>query len=130
MSKNTSLYLANFDLPFRLVCDASGVAIGAVLSQVVDKKERPIAFFSKVFTKQRRNWSVIEIELYAVVMECQAYRQYLLGRYFEIITDHRPLVWMRNLKNPSAKVVRWLLQLEKYTFTSCYLQRRKEKSKC
>ena len=120
LSKETSLYLANFDLPFRLACDASGVAIGAVLSQIVDKKERPIAFFSKVLTKQQRNWSVTERELYAVVMGCQTYRQYLLGRHFEIITDHRPLVWMRNLKNPSAKVFRWLLQLEEYTFTVIY----------
>ena len=128
LSSETSLYLANFDLPFRLACDASGVAIGAVLSQVVEKKERPIAFFSKVLTKQQRNWSVTERELYAVVMGCQAYRQYLLGRPFEIITDHRPLVWVRNLKNPSAKVFRWLLQLEEYTFTVTYKEGRKNQN--
>ena len=60
LSNETSLYLANFDLPFRLACYASGVVIGAVLSQVAEKKERPRAFFSKVLTKQQRNWSVTE----------------------------------------------------------------------
>ena len=61
-------------------------------------------------------------------MECQTYRQYLLRRPFEIITDHRPLVWVRNLKNPSAKVFRWLLQLEEYTFTVTYKEGKKNQN--
>ena len=52
LSIETNLYLPDFDLPFRLACNASGVAIGAVLSQVFDGKERRISFFSKVLTKQ------------------------------------------------------------------------------
>ena len=32
LSKETSLNLPNFNLPLRLSCDASGVALGAVLS--------------------------------------------------------------------------------------------------
>ena len=45
LSKETSLNLPNFNLPFRLFCDTSGVELGAMLSQLdEEKKERPIAF--------------------------------------------------------------------------------------
>ncbi len=73
LSHETRIYLPNFELPFRLAYDASGVAIGAVLSQVVDGKERPISFYSKVLTKQQRNWSVTEREMYAVLIGCKRF---------------------------------------------------------
>ena len=120
LSKETNLYLPDFDLPFRLACDASGVAIGAVLSQVVNGKERPISFFSKVLSKQQRNWTVTERELYALLMGCQHYRQYLLGKQFELISDHKPLLFLKNIKIPSAKIARWLMQLEEFLFTVIY----------
>ena len=37
----------NFELPFILTTDASKVAIGAILSQVQDGKERPIAYANR-----------------------------------------------------------------------------------
>ena len=91
LSKETNLYLPDFDLPFQLACDACGVAIGAVLCQVINGKERPISFFSKVLTKQQCNWSVTERVMYALLMGCQQYRKYLLGRPFELIMDHKPI---------------------------------------
>ena len=120
LSRETNLYLPDFDLPFRLACDASGVAIGAILGQVFDGKERPISFFSKVLTKQQHNWSVREREMYALLMGCQQYRQYLLGKTFELITDHKPLKFLKNIKIPSAKIARWLMQLEEFTFKVIY----------
>jgi hypothetical protein len=54
LGKETKLQLPDFSKPFRLACDASGVAIGAVLSQLdEDGKEKPIAFASKVMSKTR-----------------------------------------------------------------------------
>ena len=85
--------------------------IRAVLSQVFDGKERPISFFSKVLTKTQRNWSVVEKEIYALIMGCQQYRQYLLGKPFELITDHKPLQFLKNIKIPSATIAKWLMQL-------------------
>ena len=112
LSVETNLYLPDFDLPFRLACDASGVAIEAVLSQVFDGKERPISFFSKVLMKQQRNWSVTEREMYALLTGCQQYRQYFLGKPFELIADHKPLQFLKSIKIPSAKIARWLMQLD------------------
>ena len=41
------------DIPCILDTDASDVAVGGVLSQVIDGKQRPIAFFSKVLKSKR-----------------------------------------------------------------------------
>ena len=44
------------DIPCILDTDASDVAVGGVLSQVIDGKERPIAFFSKVLNGAQKNY--------------------------------------------------------------------------
>ena len=43
------------DIPCILDTDASDVAVGGVLSQVIDGQERPIAFFSKVLNGAQKN---------------------------------------------------------------------------
>jgi len=44
------------ELPCILDTDASDVAVGGVLSQVIDGVERPIAFFSKVLGSTQKNY--------------------------------------------------------------------------
>jgi dUTPase len=130
LGKETKLQLPDFSKPFRLACDASGVAIGAVLSQLdEDGKEKPIAFASKVLSKTERRWTVTERELYALYHFVLHFKGFLYGQPFELISDHRPLVWLRTLKNPSPKLTRWLLQLEAFNFTVSYKEGKTER-KC
>jgi len=59
-----------FPLPLEpciLDTDASGVAVGAVLSQKVNGVERPIAFFSRVMNSTQRNYCTTRRELLAVI---------------------------------------------------------------
>lgn len=59
----------NFDMPFKLQVDASGVDAGAVLLQE-DKAgiEHPLCYFSKKFTRCQRNYSTIEKEALALLL--------------------------------------------------------------
>ena len=117
LSKKTQLTLPDFSKPFILACDASALSIGAVLSQKgEDGTENPIAFASKVLSKTERNWSVTEREAYVIVWAVGYFRSFLLGHKFKLQSDHKPLVWMRQLVNPSPKIARWILQLEEYDF--------------
>jgi hypothetical protein len=121
LGTTTKLTLPDFSKPFRLSCDASGVALGAVLSQLNrEGQERPIAFASRILSKTERKWCVTEREAFAIVWSINYFRSYLLGNKFELFTDHRPLIYLRNLKNPSPKIARWLLQLEEYTYDIIY----------
>ncbi|MCI01291.1 Ty-3/Gypsy retrotransposon polyprotein, partial [Trifolium medium] len=61
--------------------------MGAVLLQ----NKHPIAYFSKVFCPRMMNASTYIRELYAITSAVKKWRQYLLGTYFIIQTDHRSL---------------------------------------
>ena len=84
-------------------CDASSVAVGRVLSQVQDGTERVIAYFSKTLNK-------------AIVESVKHFHQYIYGVTFTVRTDHGSITWLRNFKNPSAILARWLEVLSTYSF--------------
>lgn len=106
----------NLNLPFVLDTDASAFAMGGVLSQIEDRIERPIAYFSKSFNKPERNYCVTRRELLAVVSSIKHFHHYLYGKNFLVRTDHGALTWLLNFKNPEGQVARWLEVLQTYNF--------------
>ena len=102
--------------PYILDTDASGVGIGAVLSQEQDGKERVIAYGSRTLTKEERRYCVTRRELLAIVHFVKQYRHYLYGRRFLIRTDHGALKWLTSFKDLQGQVARWLEVLGTYDF--------------
>lgn len=110
----------DFTKPFILNTDASGVALGAVLSQKFGNEIHPIAYASRTLNDTERKLSTIERELLACVWACQYFRPYLYGRKFTLETDHQPLQWLHSLKEPNSKLFRWKLRLEEFNFDIKY----------
>ena len=50
-------------------------------------------------------------ELLAIVNFTRHFKHYLLGRKFQIVTDHRTLQWLHNFKDPDGLTARWLEKL-------------------
>ena len=76
---------------FILDTDASNDSIGAVLSQVQDGKEVPLAFASNSLSKTQRNYCTTKRELLAIVVYTKKFRHYLYGGNFILQTDHSSL---------------------------------------
>lgn len=114
------LQYPDFSKPFLLTTDASNFALGAVLSQGAIGKDKPIAFASRTLSKSEENYSTIEKELLAIVWACKYFRPYLFGNKFTLYTDHKPLQYIFNLKDPSSKLVRWRLCLEEFDYDIQY----------
>lgn len=116
------LQYPNFSKVFTLSTDASNIACGAVLSQETDGIDLPIAFASKKFTKGEANKSTIEKELTAIHWSINYFKPFLYGRKFIVKSDHRPLVYLFSMKNPSSKLTRMRLDLEEYDFEIKYVK--------
>lgn len=91
--------------------DASDVAIGATLSQIIDEEEHPIGYFSRTLAGPERQYCVTRRELLAVVQAARHFHPYLYGNQFKIRTDHASLQWLLNFKNPEGQMARWLQKL-------------------
>ena len=105
-----------------LICDtdASGFAIGGVLSQVQEGEERVIAYGSHALNPAQQHYCTTKRELYAVVYFLQHFKQYLLGRRFILRTDHAPLKWLCSFREPEGILARWLSIIGPFDFEMQY----------
>jgi hypothetical protein len=110
------LQYPDFSKPFILTTGASGYAIGAILSQGKLGEDKPVAYASRTLNKAELNYATVDKELLAIVWACKHFRPYLMGRKFHIITDHKGLTWIFNVKDPSSRLMRWKLLLEEYDY--------------
>lgn len=109
----------DFSLPFILTTDASNYALGAVLSQIQNGIERPIAFGSRTLNKTEINYSTTEKEALAIMWAVDKYKPFLYGNKFLLITDHKPLTFIKSsFKN--SKILRWRLELENFDYEVKY----------
>ena len=116
LSTEPLLIYPDFSQPFIVACDASTKAIGAVLSQVRNGEERPVAYCSRKLNPAESRYSVTELELLALLFATKQFQCYLYGRKFTVYTDHRALKWLLNLQDPSSRLTRWAVKLAEYDF--------------
>lgn len=107
---------SDFKQPFEVTTDASNSAPGAISPQ----NSKPICQTSRTLNQHGINYFTIEKELLGIVWLVQNFRLYIFERKFTIYTDHRPLQWLFNLKDPSSKLVRWKLKLSEYDYEIKY----------
>nr|GEY92295.1 reverse transcriptase domain-containing protein [Tanacetum cinerariifolium] len=91
-------------------------AIGAVLGQRQDKHFRPMHYASKTMTEAESNYTIREKEMLAVVYAFEKFRSYLIMNKSIVYTDHSALKYLFAKKDLKARLLRWVLLLQEFTF--------------
>ena len=104
----------NWQLPFEVMCDASDLAIGAVLGQREDGKPHVVYYASKTLNEAQRNYTTTEKELLAVVYALDKFRAYLVRADIVIFKDHSALKYLLTKQNAKARLIRWVLLLQEF----------------
>jgi hypothetical protein len=90
------------------------------LSQGPVGKDLPVAYASRSLNNAETHYTTSKKELLAIVWATKYFRPYLFGCRFKIISDHKPLVWVMNVKDPRSRLLRWGIHLEEYDYEITY----------
>ena len=101
---------------FEVYTDACIVGLGEVLMQ----NGRVIAYVSRQLKPYERNYATHDLELLAIVFALKNRRQYLLGEWFELFTDHKPLKYLFSQKDLNLRQQRWVEFLASYHLDILY----------
>ena len=102
---------------FHVHVDASGIALGIVLTQPGEGGiDHSIAYSSRKLSTAEKTYTTTEREGLAMVYALQKFRHYLLGVPFKMFTDHSALKYLVNKPVLGGRICRWLLLFQEYDF--------------
>ena len=104
------------NLDYEMSTDASGFAIGAVLSQDQGDGMRPIAFHSRKLNKAETHYPIHDAEMLAIMEALKVFRCYVHGRFVRIFTDHHSLRFFATEPKLNQRQVRWMVNTTHYNY--------------
>ena len=75
---------------------------------------------SRCLTTAEARYMTTELELLAIVYCVTKFRGYLIGRRFEIVTDHKSWTFLHSTAFHGARLIRWGLLLQQYSYIVTY----------
>jgi hypothetical protein len=94
----------DFCKTFQIKCDASGFAIGVVLSQ----DDRPIAYFSEKLNEAKIKYSTYDKEFYYDIQALKKWRHYLVPKEFVLYSDNHALQFVTQQDKLNQKHAKWV----------------------
>ncbi|GKB33122.1 putative reverse transcriptase domain-containing protein [Tanacetum coccineum] len=117
------LALPNGIEDFVVYCDASNQGLGCVLMQ----RGKVIAYASRQLKIHKKNYTIHDLELGAVVFALKTWRHYLYGMKSVIFTDHKSLQHIFNQKELDMRQRRWI---ELFSDYECEIRYHPGKGEC
>lgn len=96
-----------------------------LVQKSLNGSEQPIAYATHTLVASERNYAQIDRESLVVVFGVERFHQYLAGREFIVITDHKPLLGLFNIDKQvpeglSPRMLRCILLLSAYKYRIQY----------
>ena len=113
------LRLPRPESPFVLRTDACKDGLGAALLQPDEQDPTlllPVAYASRKLQPAEQNYAIVEQECLALVWGIQKFQLYLYGKHFTVQCDHQPLLFLASSQHLNARLMRWALLLQPYSF--------------
>ncbi|KAF8730579.1 hypothetical protein RHS02_07663, partial [Rhizoctonia solani] len=123
VTQSPVLVHSNPDLPYYLETDASGVAMGAILSQQgLDNWLHPVAYMSKSFSGAEANYDTHNKELLAIIKALEEWRIFLeaTDKPIQVFTDHRNLEYWMQARTFNQRHAQWRIFLSNFNFEIHY----------
>jgi hypothetical protein len=111
------LIFPNWEKEFHVHVDASGIALGAFLTQPRDgAMDHSLYFASRKLSQAERNYTTTEREGLTMIYALHKLRNYMLGYDFKFFTDHSSLKCLVNKHALEGIICRWLLLFQEFSF--------------
>ena len=112
----------NLEKDYKIYADANTVAISGVLMQSGEYgDDHVIAYTSRKLTPAETRYPIIELELLSIVHALKIFHQYIYMKEIEVLSDHRPLMYLNSLAKHSNRLMRWILILQNYNLKVTYV---------
>ncbi|GJV79579.1 reverse transcriptase domain-containing protein [Tanacetum coccineum] len=108
------LVAPDWDLSFKIMCDASDFAVGVVLWKRKTKHFQPIHYASKTLTNVQAHYIAMEKEILAVVYAFEKFWPYLVLSKTIVYTDHSTLKYLLAKQDAKPRLLRWILLLQEF----------------
>jgi hypothetical protein len=117
------LRIADPNQDFIVCTDSCKEGLGGVLSQ----NEFVICYESRKLKEHERHYDTHYLELAAIVHALKKWRHYLMGKMFELRTDHNGLKYLFDQPTLNARQSRWLEFLSEYDFDIKHIKGKENK---
>ena len=105
---------SDWNLPSKLMCDASDYAIRAVLGQKREITFPVIYYVSRTLNDAQVNYATTEKELLPIMFVFDKFRLYLIGNKVIVHTDHSAIKYLMTKKDAKPRLIRWVLLLQEF----------------
>jgi hypothetical protein len=106
------LVFPNFEKTFQVRCDASGVAIGGVLSQ----DNRLVSYFIEKLNETRIKYSTYDKAFYAIIQALKKWRHYLVPQELILYSNNQDLQFITRQEKLNQRHAKWIDFMQNFTF--------------
>ena len=98
--------------------DTCDYGIGSLFVQDASNGDVAVVYASRSLeSSSELKYAVLQKEpLDNIVWSLKHFPPYLYGLHFTVISDHRPLIWLKTMIAPNNLFARWVSEMQSYDF--------------